>query len=469
MAIDLGPRNYMQGMKWSLRPKNKIDTVTMQPLNNKVTSTTLHTQIITSGVTPGGKSVTLPMDDTDRTITQGKQMHNIRHVTGWTGVMGAAFVYLTTIKGSYNVTLDAPPVSVPRASWSLAGNTQFLTRGQKTVDEINDNCSILTDFCKYVADNAAGTSPLSENKSYDKTNRKDLKNGLLIDYTQGSIPMYPWLRRTTGEWPGGLIGEYLNSEYRPRPEDVFCEWNNGTSGDWLPQYTEWNTYNLTGKIRQGPAAWYAGTGSEPVENHFIPMIPSWRYSFYCNVVKIDNLNYRIEYELPVRYFQAAAAKAVGSVIHSTEIRRDSYAFKDVISQITITLTADTLDDSSNDLSYSLDSNGELTTNIINEHPLSFERNELITSDAKWGTDTWITAMPKHILTEYKNGKYIVSCKVTAEWALKNNIHINAQLRMRQQNGEYITRNGTPVVFEVKNIEKSFKSNEFVYYLKLLEV
>ena len=469
MALDLGPRNYRQGMKWSLRPKNKIDTVTMQPVSNKVTSTTIHTQTITSGKTPSGVAITLPMADTDRTITQGKQMTNQRSATGWTARMGAAYVYLTTIKGSYTVTLTSPPVSTPRARWSLAGTTQFLTRGQKTVDEITDNCSILSNFCEYVANNAAGTSSISNNKSYDRTNRKDYKDGLLMNYGQGSIPMYPWLRQTTGEWPGGVIAEYLPSNYRPKAEDVFCEWNNGSDADWLPQYTSWNTYNISGKIRQGPYTWYAQSGSGDPQDHFIPMIPSWRYSFYCNVTRIDALNYRVDYELPVRYFQAAAAKAVGSFIHTTEIRRDSYAFKDVISQITITLTADTLDDSSSDLSYSLDDSDNLTTNVINEHPLSFDRNELITLDAKWGSDTWITAMPKYILTEYKNGKHVISCTVSAEWALLNNIHINTQLKVRRQDGAYITRSETPIVFEVKNIEKSFKSSEFVYNLKLLEV
>lgn len=469
MALDLNPRNYLQGMKWSLKPKNKIDTVIMQPLSNKVTQTVVHTQVLTSGTTPSGTQLSLPMDDNDRTFTQAKTMFNQRSSALWSAVMGVAYVYLTTIKGSYTVTLGTPPTTTPRASWSLVGSTQYLTRGQKTVDEINTNCAPSSPFCKYISDNAAGTSTMVGNKSFDKTQRATLKEGLLLDYGQGSVPMYPWLRKTTGEWPGGKIIEYLTSRYRPSVEDVFCEWDNGSDADWLPQYSSWSTYNVTGKIRQGSTARYAQAGAGDVVDHFIPLVPSWRYTFYCNVTRIDSVTFRVDYELPVRYCQAAAAKAVGSIIHTNEHRRDSYAFKDVISQITITLTADTLDDTTQDVSYSLDSNGDLTTNIINDHPLSFAHNELITLDAKWGASKWTTTMADYILHNYENGKHIVKCTIPAEWALSNNIHINTQLQVRQQNGQYITRAGEVITFEVKNIEKTFKSSAFVYELKLLEV
>ena len=51
----------------------------------------------------------------------------------------------------------------------------------------------------------------------------------------------------------------------------------------------------------------------------------------------------------------------------------------------------------------------------------------------------------------------------------NNVTINSQFYVKQQNGQLITLKGSPVVFEVKNIEKNFALDSFVYILKLLEV
>lgn len=472
MSIDLSSRNYLQGMEWAAKPRNKIDTVTARPVNTDTTSAVVHTHVLTTGKTPAGVELTLPMADSDSTYSVFKSMYNMRSSGSWTSMMGTAKVFLTTIKGSYTVTLESPPASTPRASWSLEGKTQYLTRGQKTVEEINNNCDYYKEYCKYVADNAAGTEELRDNRSYDTTQRGTLKDGLLMDYSQGSIPLYPWLRQITGDLPAGLTeAEYLVSSYRPKAEDVFCEWNNQSQAKaWAPQYASWNTYGVTDKIRQGPYT-YTPESMQPnsIAERSIPLVPSWKYSFYCNVIKINDVTFQVDYELPVRYFQAAAARAVGPVVHTDEWDRDSYAFKDVVSQITITLTADTFNSSDSEISYSLDGAGKLTTNVLNDYPLIFARNEFITLNTKWNEEPWITAMPEYLLTKYKNGKYIVRCTVTAKWALVNNIHINTQLKVRQQDGTYITRGGVPVTFEVKNIEKVFRADTFTYDLKLLEV
>lgn len=469
MAIILKPNTYLQGMLWQIKPKTKIDTVNMSPMLNAVQTEIVDTRELTSGKTPSGTAITLPLADSDNAASQVKIMTCTRKSATWFAEMGYARTSLTTIKGSYQVHFNTPPARTPTATWSIDGNTQYLTRGAKTVEEIANAGIYNSEVCTFIANNKAGEEAFVDSKSYDSINRASFKKGLLMDYSQSSIVMYPWIRKTTGEWPGGIIAEYLASSYRPKEADIFCEWNNGSSANWLPPYENWNTYNLSGKIKQGPYAWYAESGSEPTQNHFIPLIPSWTYAFYCRVTKLNSYDYQVDYELPVRYFQIAAAKAVGSVIHSSEVRRDSYGWKDVASKVTITLQAGTFDESIEQLSYSLDSSGNLTQDVINDYPISIEQNDLVTMDALWGSDKWVERMPKYLLTEYKKGKYVLECTVKADWALINNIGINTEIRVKLQNGQFISKNGLTITFAVKTIEKSFKNSEFVYNLRMLEV
>lgn len=296
-----------------------------------------------------------------------------------------------------------------------------------------------------------------------------MKDGLLVDYGQGWVPQFPWVRSTTGSVPSGITAyEYLTSKYRPKKEDVFTIWNNDhDSDDWLPTYEGWNTYNVSGAVKQGPYRWLAGSNSNNTPDRFIPIVNK-KYSFYCTVTKVSDYDYQVDYELPIRYIYAAAAKAVGSIIHTNEYGRDSYAFKDVVSKITIKLTAGTFTDDSSDLSYSLD-NSQLTEDVANEHPLTFSKNELITQQALWGTEKWTEKMSKTILEEFKNGKHVVKCTVPVTWAIANAVKINTQMYVQLQDSSYITREGAICVFEVKTIEKRFDKDEFVFELGLMEV
>ena len=73
-------------------------------------------------------------------------------------------------------------------------------------------------------------------------------------------------------------------------------------------------------------------------------------------------------------------------------------------------------------------------------------------------------MSEHILTTYKNGKYIIdNINVPAQWAIDNDIHINSGIYVETLNNKKIQK-----LFLVKNIEKSFSAGEFIYKLKLLE-
>lgn len=84
-------------------------------------------------------------------------------------------------------------------------------------------------------------------------------------------------------------------------------------------------------------------------------------------------------------------------------------------------------------------------------------------------EKWTRVYPGRILQKYKRGKFTVTCDVYASWAIKNNVTVGTQAQIRLQNSTYISRDEGACVFEVKNITKRFKSNEFIYTLSLMEV
>lgn len=83
---------------------------------------------------------------------------------------------------------------------------------------------------------------------------------------------------------------------------------------------------------------------------------------------------------------------------------------------------------------------------------------------------WYKGIAITLLTKYENGKYIVTADAKASWCFNNNVHVGTQMYIHLLNGKIISnKEGNPVLFEVKNIEKKFMSSEFIYQLKLMEV
>ena len=83
---------------------------------------------------------------------------------------------------------------------------------------------------------------------------------------------------------------------------------------------------------------------------------------------------------------------------------------------------------------------------------------------------WYQGIVLTLLTKYENGKYIVTADAKASWCFNNNVHVGTQMYIHLLNGKIISnKEGNPVLFEVKNIEKKFMPSEFIYQLKLMEV
>lgn len=459
----LTPRVYGKNLKWNVLPKNKIDTVTMQTVNNTATVTTIDSRDITSGEV-GNTNVTLPLADSSTAWTKGSVGWCTRE--GLINVLNMAChrVYISVLEGTYDIDLQSPIVGTPQATFELEGTTTYTQRGALTVDDI-DNIDI-TNICTSIENNKYGDEPMTDNVSTDSMNRANLDGGKLIDYNQGWVPCFAWVRKSTGNVPNMTVGEYLTSMYRPTEATVLTTWNNNINmSDWLPPYDGWSMRNIANAIRQGPYRWVLGTNE--TQNCFIPLVPE-KVNIVCTAEKINDYKVRVTYKIPVRYAYAAGAKAVGSFIHTTEIARDTYAYKDVISKITIAVTANTFDGNTTDLSYSRVNDTTLTTDAVNENVLTFDVNEFITPGTSFSSETWTTAMSKYILNRYKDGKYVVECEVPVWWAIQNGIDINSELKIKLQDGTYISRGGTSCVFQVKTIDKVFKNSAFYFSIRLLE-
>lgn len=82
---------------------------------------------------------------------------------------------------------------------------------------------------------------------------------------------------------------------------------------------------------------------------------------------------------------------------------------------------------------------------------------------------WSEELSARLLSKYAEGKYICECKVPAEWAVKNNVHIGTRMNIILPGGKYISRSGATCTFTVKNITKDFNSRVFDYTLHMQEV
>ena len=481
MAVTLRSKDYLHGMKWLIKPRDVVDTVNMRLSYGASSGRVIHTHNITSGKVDGKENVTLPLSDDNTTYWHRRWMQN--GTTIGPADYGYANVQLSVIEGSYDIDLQTPLLAAPYVVVSFEGNTAYMQRGSKTPQEIY---AAQNNLYQFISSNTLGTSELSNNKSYDKQQRNSLKSGLLIDYDLFEIPYYPFIRKTvvpyTGSWTN-YINASLPEEYRVKEEDLFCRWDNyptsGISGavrGSFPPYSGWTFEINDTNIRQGPPLVQDTITTITAfddNNRFLPIQSGATFKPKCTITKIDDLHYRVFYSLPVRYMQAAAALTWWSFA-SGNVRNifDSYAWRDVISSIKITTYATAVDTTVQDLSYSLDSAGKLTTDTKNVYPLDFAANELITRDATFGTGVlWSEAMPLYLLTKFQKGKYAIRCDVKAAFAIDNNIHVNSEVIMYDIKGEPIkgaSGQGT-ATFQVKNIEKIFKDSEFIYRLQLLEV
>lgn len=463
MAIVLGSGDYLQGLKWKIKPKNVVDTVNSSTYLGAVEDRVVTTFTITEGMVDGQQKE-LPLSDSDESFSVNNDVYNIHSGT----VEACGSLRMSLLKGTYTIHLTSPVVGNLRVRYVPTGITSYtdenknkLVPGQvydaANANKLYSRLSLFTDK----------TSSIENGKSYDKTTRESYKDGLLVDYTQSTITAIPWIRNTPTNYRGSMSN--YTQRQRPNSADVYCWWYDLSFDFVITRYDEWNTSNDINRRKQGPDLWPSDpskVSEDILQNSFIPLLP-YASQVATEVEKIDELTYKVNYSVPVRYLQWCAA-----FTRRLRPQQRSYGWIDKISAATFEVVATVYDYTTNEYSYSLDSSGALTTDAKNKYPVKFDANELLTDSVTWEEDSWVTKMSSYLLTKFKNGKYIVSCDVRASWMLQNDVHVNDEVNIKLLDGNFITARGsttTKLTFQVKNIEKVFDESEFYYTIQLMEV
>lgn len=445
----LTSRNYKPNMVLQVAPKNAIDTVTSSPYSISTRETIVDTHTLTTGRTPSGTMVNLPMANSSGATSSE---YTARYNNGY-NTLGNCHVSVTTVKGSYTIELEEAPSGPVEVSWNLSGTRKVTTRGAQNV---------ATDFAGVLSATAAANFVDSHVGSTYELHKEF--------YHDDKVNVFPWVTESTGNTPSGTtLQQYMASGYAPTNDQVLTRWfwpeqTFSRYGYLYPKYSNWP--NAGRGLRQGTpkSYWTAEADSSSFNDSFID-ISGAQYAFNCSIVQRDIFTYVVSYELPVRYVYLAGATVWEPGVGPVPGASDSYGILDVVDSITITATALTESKESVDISYGLDPNGFIDEDYAtNKKPYKIELNTFVTGQTKVGNTLWVEAVSQEILTKYKNGKFIAKCTVPARWAVENGVHVNSQIQLRLQDGTLVPR-----IFKVKTIEKVFEASQFVYNLGLLEV
>ena len=557
--ITLTPKTYKKGMKHSLLSSNKIDTVIARPISNLAAdSTVFHSEQI-NAVNIRGVRHTLPISQN----VVATHFHSSRNFHWGNIIVGndefaKARIECVLVSGKTMCKTDQVIQGTPTVNIRLEGSSDVVSRGGSTYDNYPSSDTL-----------SLGNSTIAD---WIKSNKTETKTGLTHDYSGASFSMNPWIRN---------IIPY-DSGVDPTPNDIVTDWVS-THGErlhvWWQGWTENSDFNASSfpEFRMmSPSALslayehHYGT-TLVMHNMYLPIKKS--------ITKIDDYNYEVSWTVPVRVAYAAASRSFG--IFSAEYDIDNFAYLDEVSSIIIELSGTPFSTAVQDISYSLDSSGNLSTVTHDSYPFEIDAEEALTADTYKGwykedgfagvlverggyldqtgtwvaqehsfvtdyiwlprnciwfappnntvewylqgclyddehnlvgtvpapngnvTDTmafgepkgryvrlngkisdldsgnyfvtlqlpylWINVLSKDLLTKYSAGKYVVECVVSADWAIKNKVTINTRAQIKLLEGQYITRKNSACTFEVKNIEKRYSQNEFVFVLKLLEV
>ena len=460
MPIELTPRIYSKNFRWGVLPRNKIDTFSAEvTLNTPLGAATNLTQEITD-VNVAGNPLALPVA-LNTPLTHFLASNNYEE--GQSTTMAINQVSCVVATGSVTFSIAEPLPTMPSAKLHLTGTTYYTNRGALTHEQAA-GAPVGNGLAQWIFTNSTGNTEWTD-KSTDPTNRAEYDDPTLVDYTGSSVPLFGWVRKLK---PAGSFIP-VSDRNQPVAQDGLTTWVDQSKSDHWALTENWSGYGTAESVQMWPVTLYAkgdmNSTKISLRNRNVPII--------VKVIKVDDYTYKVEYSVPVRYEYIASSQYYTSTLGiRTYHDLDSYSFLDRISKITIELVTTQLNTETVNVSYSLGGTaGTLTTDVLNEHPINFVKNELITSQAYVGSSTvlWTNYMANHLLTKFENGKYIVECEVPATWALRNDIHINSQLKIQLQDGTYIARNSNVCVFEVKTIEKRFRNTDFIFSLRLMEV
>ena len=453
MSILLTPRIYNKDFQWNIASKNIVDSVTFTPVIGDINDDTenIHTESFTTVQIQGTNSnVNLPIAS-NTTPTYWRYMTNTHLATFVQVDYAKARIECVMATGSKRITLNTALPEMPNASIRLSGNSYVITRGDSTFDDypsldnIRDKSFNLTSWIK---------------SNYDMQNAS-----LLWDYSKNTFSMNPWVRN------------FVPLTEVTTPDDIITTWGYyspyypGLLSHSFPDKYSWTDQPSFGDIDnlstvavnpiqpmydELPGISFEGF---PADNAII--MYDLRVPITCNVRKIDDYTFDIDWVAPVRLSYMAASRTRSSAGANSDL--DNYAFVDEMTQVDVVLSGRQFNTDTYDVTYA--------KNAISENILKVSETPFLTSRTYFGTDTnkWDKTLANRLLNKYAKGKYIIKCKVPTTWLLQQNISIGSTIDIILQDGNYIARGNNICMFKVHNIEFNYQPEEFKSTLTLMEV
>lgn len=449
--LSITPRQYKSSLKWSLIPSNKIDTVSMQPIENTLAAEQdiVHTERFTQVTVEGISGTSLPIAD-GTVPTHWRHVHNEYYAQLGDREFAKARVECIMATGESTFTIDKVIPGLPEVSIRLNGKSYVISRGDSTYDTYPSYSNL-------------------KNKSFDvsswiKSRATHEYDYLQWDYNDSVFSMNPFVKNWTSEdikW-----GEAIPTT----AADILTTWWQYSSTKLNAAYNGWSEYTSFGSNNQKKAMYPVGAEGGDLGALLNTRINIYdqQLDMYVNIQKLSDYVYKVSWKAPVRFTYVAATRQRGAIAGFNDL--DNFAFVDEVSQVEINVNGRVLSENSVDINYSLTNAGALTEDPSNKHPFKIDKVECLTLGTTYNGQIWTSYIADALLSKYRDGKYTVTCEINATWALQHNIGINSQVYIYLQDGQPISRGPTnSCVFEVKNIEKRFSSNEFVFALQLMEI
>ena len=445
MAILLTPRIYGQSMKWQISPKNKIDTVTANPILNTIASEP--DKFFTSEALPvkilgQTEQITLPIAATIKPTYFRTMRNRHRSITDQVEYAKAR-TDIVMGYGETEITLSQPVDGIPNVTIQLEGKSYKIDRGQSSYESMpgfGDLNNIDYSLANWIASHYSQDS-----------------DSLSWHYNDDSFSTNPWVLRIVPN-----VGDATAA-------DVITNWgvaevDPGYNQPWGGTWSHNSNYEYSGDLVFS-AAPYGTAALSPGIYLYDDSI-----SMNMSIEKIDSYKYKLSYTVPLRIAYLAASRQVRTFTGASK-DIDNWYLVDYITAVKAVFIGKPYNTDDVTIQYGLDSNGNLTTNTRNTNVLKIDKSEFVTMSSTITPNglPWTEEMFKRLLNKYAKGKYMVTCEVPASWAIQNGIHPESELQIAQQNGQLISRQGTPCTFKVKTITKSFRNNAFMFSLGLMEV
>jgi hypothetical protein len=478
--LELTPRIYGKNMTWKIAPNNIITVVNSQPMLNTISDATenvkslQYTEVISpftnskiplyeNGISFGLAMAAYPeLLHIDIAYSDRINAQQQNHIAA-----GRTEVYRCTIDDE--ITLDSPIYDTPIIEVQLNGNSYYRQSAKQTTDYDNGTSSTLKRFATIQDPTAYLWADAYEK---EKLVHQENQMYFMQDQSSNNLSCIPFIS-TSGINTSRVTQTNVSSR---QESDYLSAWiadkypgESATTDSWQQIIYE---KGVNVSIDTNNKNLYYPYNYEDIDIDTYPNTPLKLYADVQKLVQVtltdtDNpLKKLLHIDFPIyvggSYRACLIALGPRWVVQATDII-------DYVTSVTVNILARKFSTDTEDKSYTLDAENNLTTEITsNKHSYSITNNELITTYTKIDSTNWNEAISQLLLDKYKEGKYIVKAQVPAQWALANNVHINTQMYIKTLNGEYISRKEVNCIFEVKIIKKHFESSQFYYELQLME-